>query len=94
MTLGRITMSGACYELAARPAVEGGELEEPERRKVGRGWQASWPFSQDLLEYLFERVATYYVSTEGWGDDDTARDRSVMKRWLDQYRNHVPRSLW
>lgn len=83
---GTITMSRACYEVAVRPAVENHEYPEPRWRKAGKGSQAVWPHDSSLLADLWDRVATYYASTEGWSDEDVARDRAAMKAWLDRYR--------
>lgn len=89
-----ITMSRACYEVTALPGVEDGILPTPEWRKVGYGSQAVWPFSRDLIDALWDRVVDLYVSSGGWGDEDVAKDRAAMKRWLDQHRRLIPQSRW
>jgi hypothetical protein len=87
-------MSRSCYEVTALPGVEDGILPAPAFRRVGRGTQAVWPYSRELLDNLWDRVVDLYVSTDGWGDEDASRDRAAMKVWLDRYRHLVPRERW
>jgi hypothetical protein len=87
MTISILTMSAACYEITTRPGVENGEIPAPGWRKVGKGSQAVWPFDPVLLDTLWWRVVDIYDGSDGWHDEDVARDRAVMKAWLDRYHS-------
>ena len=81
-----ITMGSVCYEITALPGVEDKILPAPEQ--AGRGYR--WPYSDDLLLSLWERVVDIYVGSQGWGGGpDVSRDRAAMKAWLDRYREHA-----
>lgn len=80
-------MSRRCYEVTALPGVEDGILPEPTFRRVGAGSQAVWTYDAEMLADLWERVVDLYVSSQGWGDEDVAKDRAAMLGWLNRYRN-------